>query len=103
MSYGSWIVQALSTFDLKVLAPNYVALLNTTVKSTKWPEILAASKGKQDSMKIEGTWCSSAKRENLYQTTFSCYHDNINYITHSHHKKITRTISLEYTFKSYEY
>ena len=39
----------------------------------------------------------------VYQTTFSCYHDNINYITHSHHKKITRTISLEYTFKSYEY
>ena len=29
----------------------------------------------------------------LNQTTLSCHHDSIDYITHSHHKKITRTIT----------
>ena len=44
-----------------------------------------------------GTWCSSAKRENLNRPTLSCYHENVKYltrvicVTHLYHKKISRT------------
>ena len=31
------------------------------------------------------TWCSSVKRENLNDPTFSCFHKNVNNITHSYH------------------
>ena len=42
------------------------------------------------------TWCSRAKRENMNDPAFSFFHGNINRITHSYHKKITRTATLEY-------
>ena len=39
------------------------------------------------------TWCSSVKRENLIDLTFSCFHKNVNGITHLYiyHRNITRT------------
>ena len=49
------LFEALQTFDLKILAQNYVALINTTIKNkSKWPGIVSASKGAQDKMGIEG-------------------------------------------------
>ena len=57
-----------------------------------------------------GTWCSSAKRENLNDLTLSCYHGNfkcITRVTHLYHKKInvvrmrTFIISLTHTRRLY--
>ena len=47
------------------------------------------------------TWCSSAKRENINDPAFLFFHANINRITHSYHKKITRTATLSNITKTY--
>ena len=49
------------------------------------------------------TLCSSAKREDLHDPTFSCFHENDNCITHLYHKNITRTSTHKRTLKYYEY
>ena len=55
------------------------------------------------------TWCSSAKRENLHDHTFLCFHENDNCIvhmiciTHLCRKNITRTATLKRALTYYEY
>ena len=57
-------------------------------------------------LKEHCTLCSSAKRENLYDSTFSSYHENVKCIarllciTHLYHKRSTPTATLKCTLNS---
>ena len=70
------------------------------VCTTKNADLVVISKGA-----VLGTWCSSAKRENINYPAFSFFHENVNSITHIirithlYHKKITRTATLKYTLE----